>query len=196
MPRRILCWDLDDTIGHFKRLSYTIHREPISKNDDEAKGTDGIRNGLKPVLQRLTKSGYIHALTTNVSTDYAKQVLQIAGLTEQFNTVFGKESIQDGGVGKTYQPVIEHYSLPTANERERLLVIGDAPNDEPCHQRGIVFIYQIQGAYYNAKVIELILAQLDTYDERFNKAFGIWHDDLPFQDKSKSNERIGIVGTR
>jgi hypothetical protein len=152
----VICWDLDETLGHFRRISHEMQ----NKIPEEWEEPISTRYGIRSVLKTLGKEGYVHVVTTAGIKIYADEVVRRVGLRKHFTEVFGRESTCQGYWGKYYQCVAEKLGYSEEDMRSRAVVIGDAPGDQPMDIEGLVFIHL--GGHFDARFIRPVLDRLKT----------------------------------
>ena len=165
---KVICWDLDDTLGLFKSIQYELEgREYI---DDEK--PISLRYGIKDLLSNLSDQGYLHFVTTSGTFEYAQEALTRTGLIYYFEGIYGRDTISTDFFSKNYEPVAKQIGFSDEEAISNMIVIGDAPGDKPGDLEGLVFIMQnmcyLTDSYVTAKILET-LDELGNGD--FNKGF-------------------------
>ena len=165
---RVICWDLDETLGNFRPIGYEMMEKELPSFIEPT----SIRYGISDLLTELSEAGYRHYITTSGSYDYAQEVLFRTDLAKNFTGVFGRETISNPYGGKMYQPVIDSENMTRDEARSNMIVVGDAPGDMPTDIEGLVFIHQDAGHKYDALVIrEILVALLEAGDGSFKTGF-------------------------
>lgn len=146
--RRVICWDLDETLGSFRKIVMPDDWEtPVS-----------LRYGMADLLKELSDDNYLHFVTTSGSFEYARTVLIRTGLESYFSGVFGDDLI-GSRYGKQYRPVAEKVSFNDGDMVARGIVVGDLGGDQPVDIAGLVFV-EVGNMNLDAVVIKKILSEL------------------------------------
>jgi len=176
--RKIACWDMDDTLGAFMNLTYRLHGQTPSKYDTDANKPSGLRHGIRDLLVRLSSQDFTHVVTTGKVKSFAEPVLKHIGLDVHFDRVYGREEIVQG-VDKYYESVARDYGLSDEEARSKMIVIGDAPGDEPKDLGGVVFVEHCACLHFDSIVTEKILQRLgELGNSDFYRGFQSWHQSL------------------
>ena len=165
---RIACWDLDKTIVLAEDLDETLEEEEDRENEPW-----GVRFGIRNVLEKMIKRGYVNYLTTNTNAERASRILKANNLMDYFKSVFSHDELFDDNVrGKAYSVVARRHGIDLKLAKDMMLVIGDSRMmDMPSDIGGLVFLNQEDGYKYDAEVVNLILKKLESIDQSFNIAF-------------------------
>ena len=155
-PKRVIAWDLDETLGNFRPIGY----EMMGKEMPSFIEPTSIRYGISDLLSELSEAGYRHYVTTSGTGEYAWGALTQTGLIKNFTEVFGREAVSNPYGGKLYRPVIESENMTDDEARSNMIVVGDAPGDIPADVEGLVFVRQDAGHKYDALVVREILVTL------------------------------------
>ncbi len=171
MIEKVICWDMDETLGSFRRIGYELAGEQSQKFEKPT----GIRHGIKECLNRLSSDGYIHFVTTLGSTSYAREALGRVGLITQFKDVLGNEVMSKGMSSRTlknYRVVADRVGFSDDEAFANMIVIGDSYNDKPLGIDGLVFLMDKGCQFSDSIVTEIILKKLRVVGkEHFQKGF-------------------------
>ncbi len=172
--KKVICWDLDETLGHFRRIGYKLMGQKVPQFEQPI----SLRYGLTDLLSSLSSKGYQHFVTTSARSGYAEEVLRRTGLAGYFTGVLGKEVIcseefiSDGGFGKLYRPVAKIVGFSDEQAASDMIVIGNAPGDQPADISGLVFIQDRNSVNNDSVVASLILERLNELGKNnFNNGF-------------------------
>ena len=157
--RKVICWDLDETLGSFRRIG----DEMTGRKSSDIEEPIALRHGVKELLQELVESGYTNFVTTSGTSDYAKEALKRTGILPYFQEVFDRESTKKRGLfsdGKNYTCVAKSVNFPDEMVSSNMIVIGDAPGDQPIDLDSLVLIQHSQCMYHDAFVTKAILQRL------------------------------------
>lgn len=172
--RRLVCWDLDGTLGSFKAVTA------------KAKGLEynflrkGLRHGVEKALLELSNEGLTNVLTTYNSGTYASDCLAAAGLTAQLSKVYANELIAPSKVElrKDYSVVCRDFNIDMGDFRSNVLVVGDdLLLDRP--ENGVL-IWEPEALTYSATVTASVVKLLLN---RGNGDFSFGFDNLCSQGK-------------
>lgn len=152
---RVICWDLDETIGFFRD-----YREMH------------VMRGIGPLLDRMSCSGARHVVTTAASREHAEYALGYFSLTRHFEGIFARDSICDADFNKFYAPVAESLGIAPDEAEHRILVIGNLPRDSPA-DLDIVFFFHPQGFRYDQSIPESVLSLLSQHPDSWSDAFNL-----------------------
>ena len=163
----VLCWDLDETIGNFRRISYEIEGKSIPEWERPL----GLRYGIKELLEEFSeKNGYVHYITTSATFEYARRALKKSRLAKHFKHIFDR-TCTSAARGKNYRPVAQELGYSDEDMRARMIAIGDAPGDRPVDSN-IVSVDLGPGSGIETLVIrEIITTLLDRGNGHFIKGF-------------------------
>ncbi|OGH11468.1 MAG: hypothetical protein A2684_02730 [Candidatus Levybacteria bacterium RIFCSPHIGHO2_01_FULL_36_15b] len=171
----LICWDLDETLGHFAPLVYDMDGEERPRWDKDVY----LAYGIQDVLDKFSeKNGFRSCVTTASMRDYAEFALEQTNLRSYFSDLYARDVTAPYYettrlyVGKTYEDVAwEH--IPYDDYPNRMVVIGDKVEDNPIDMRELVHIYS-PGIYFNAMVIrETLVALLEAGNDSFRKGFDV-----------------------
>lgn len=164
---KVLCWDLDETLGWFRRIAYEMGGEKVPEWEQPI----ALRYGITDLLQEFSEeAGYVHFVTTSGTFDYASEALRRTGIADRFRQVFGRETVSRGW-GKHYRPAAETVGFSDDDMRANMIAIGDAPGDKPM-DIDIVFLHIGLGNQMDALVIrEILTTVLDKGEGHFKQGF-------------------------
>jgi hypothetical protein len=154
MPK-IICWDLDDTLGIFSAL-------------ESSSGIFQVRPGIPELLQQCRDWGITNVLTTNASSAYASLALERGRLARYFATVFDRQQVM-AWEGKKYREVSKKYQLGWRPGRY-MLVIGDSSKDMSCDMKGLPFILDATNPS-PPTALEFLIQELCTKESYFTTTF-------------------------
>jgi hypothetical protein len=152
---KIICWDLDETLGFFREIISIRDKQTFPDPDD----TYILRKDILKVLNRLMDKGYHHVVTSSAKRRYTEGVLQAVCLDAYFDGVFGRKDVTDGMWGKKYLPVAEASGINDSQARAGMLVIANLGSDEPM-DIDIVFIHDERPIETSAYAYEIIADSL------------------------------------
>ncbi|GAB4340683.1 MAG: hypothetical protein Kow0099_16830 [Candidatus Abyssubacteria bacterium] len=164
---KIICWDLDDTLGSFRNiLSARSGGSFPNPNDSYSLRADIIRT-----LNRMIAKGCRHVITSSAKLEYTTRVLQAICFDAYFDHIFGRNSVTEGIWGKKYRPASEQFQLDDAQACAQMMVIANMASDEPV-DIGIVFVHDDRPLTESALVYDRIVQALWTAgDGDFKKGF-------------------------
>lgn len=166
-PFKIICWDLDDTLGSFRDIISARSGGGFPNPEDSY----SLRCDIIKTLNRMMNTGCRHVVTSSAKLDYSEKVLKVVCLDAYFEHVLGRNSVTEGIWGKKYAPVAELYNLDEAAAVARMIVIANMPSDEPV-DIGIVFVHDRRDLSESALVYEKIVERLwDAGAGDFTKGF-------------------------
>lgn len=151
---RIICWDMDGTLGNFVELP---GQKPV------------LRADLNAALQILSNLGAINVVTTFANPRDAESAILSHGI-ENISRIFGYDelfSMKGGRLSKNYAKVAEEFGTDFSS----MIAVGnsfsrDMPGD------GMVFVFEPEAAYYSAHVARIIIESLaNTGNGDFVKGF-------------------------
>jgi len=160
LDTKVICWDLDDTLGFF-RTTYL-----------------GIRRGIRETLQNLSDKGFIQYITSASHEEYIEGAVERAGLTQYFEGLFGPRYLQgEGGLGKRYRPIANRHNFSDEQASSSMIVIGNGGIlDAPADIGGVVFIHDPNGPYTPSEVLEQSIHRLlEAGNNDFNAGFVALH---------------------
>ena len=164
---KIICWDLDETLGFFRNIVSIRDKQTFPDPDDAYT----LRTDILQILNRLIEKGYRHIVTSSAKLRYTEGIIKAVCLDAYFDGVFGRQDVSEGMWGKKYIPVAEHCGINNSQARSRMLVIANLPSDEPI-DCDIVFIHDERPIEYSALVYESIAETLWTMGrENFRHGF-------------------------
>lgn len=144
---KVLCWDLDETLGYFKFMDGDLPQ--------------GRRAGIERTLSSFNRRGFRNVVTTAGGRDYALTALGYAGLSKHFDEVFDSLDVSPflgGGNGKEYGVVARQYSIRDTGAD--LLVIGNLPLDRPLDLSDVVFLLHNDAFLYRSSVVDRVVDSL------------------------------------
>jgi hypothetical protein len=158
---RVICWDLDDTLGTFRKVILPDWEQPLA-----------LRYGIKELLHDFSeKSGYVHFVTTSGTVDYASKALRRTGIRKFFRDVFGRETVSRE-TGKIYKPVADVLEFSEEAMRANMIAVGDAPGDQPVDIDMVFLDLGSGGIEMDALVIrEILTTVLDKGNGHFKNGF-------------------------
>ena len=171
LNEKAICWDLDDTLGNFKRLMGLFgHDVP------EYEYKLGLKFGIKKLLTELTSKGYKHFVTTSASAEYAKLALEKSNLIDYFEEIFSRSQVSNLDNYKQYMPVANAMGFSVKQAKSNLIIIGNAPLDRPGDLINSVFINHHRGwsidSYVTGEIIEeLIILGQGNFRKGFDKMY-------------------------
>jgi hypothetical protein len=133
---RIICWDLDETLGFFRDIMSVRKKLGFPDPDDSYV----LRTDIVKTLNRMLDKGYRHVVTSSAKLYYTKGIIEAVCLDAYFERIFGRKDVTDGIWGKKYLPAAELYGLDEAEARSNMLVIANMAGDEPV-DLDIVFLH-------------------------------------------------------
>lgn len=139
---RYICWDLDETLGHFR---------PGRKSE--------FMKGLPALLEELHGRGIRHVITTASPSLYATLALRRTGTGHLFDAVFGCETVCPDNRYKRYGPVAEKLGICRHDAVERMLVVGNADRDSSADLDLVTILYP-DAIKNDASVIGDVLGKL------------------------------------
>jgi hypothetical protein len=173
MPKsKIICWDLDDTLGSFRNIVSARSGGSFPNPNDSY----SLRSDIIKTLNRMINKGCRHVITSSAKLDYTTRVLQAICLDAYFDHVFGRNSVTDGIWGKKYRPASERFQLADEEACTQMLVIANMASDEPV-DIGIVFVHDDRQLDGSALVYEKVVESLWTAgDGDFKKGFTSFYE--------------------
>ena len=133
---KIICWDLDETLGFFRDLTSARNGLGFPSTDDSYT----LRKDIIKTLNRLLDKGYRHVVTSSAKQSYTERVLHAVCLDAYFEQIFGRKIVTDGIWGKKYLPAAELFKLNDDEAISNMLIVANMPSDEPV-DIPIVFIF-------------------------------------------------------
>ncbi len=164
--RRIICWDLDETLGKF--------RDPKKMS---------LTKGILPVLDRLKALGFRQVITTAASSGHADFVIKSFSLGHYFEAVFSLEHIygdssQETGLNKHYLPVAVFFGISPEQASHDMISIGNHQRDAPA-DLDFPFIFRPYGSSYDAAAFIPIIDRLNSESDSWGQAHWQLHSSGP-----------------
>lgn len=176
MINKIICWDLDETLGDFTKVSQEIlcnlKGEPIPRSVQLKKVR--LRYGIKEVLKELSKKGYQHVIATSIGMgDVVKESLKRADITEEFSKIYLRDKTKKYlGRGKSCEDISKDLDLTEEEVYDKMMVVGNSYGDQPIDLEKLVFIYENRACLYDAKTAQEVIMRLnDENSTGFYSAF-------------------------
>ena len=164
---RIICWDLDETLGFFREIVSVREKMNFPDPDDYYV----LRADILKTLNRFMERGYRHAVTSSAKLHYTEGIIGAVCLDAYFDRIFGRKDVTEGIWGKKYVPAAEHFNLNEHEARSKMLTIANLPSDEPT-DIDIVFIHDERDLEASALVYEAIVDKLWILgEEDFRRGF-------------------------
>ncbi len=142
--RRLVCWDMDETLGSFKSGN-----KPV------------LTKGIQRVLQKLKDSGCNHVITTISTKGLAEQHMRRAGLISYFDGIFGLKDVLAAGRGKSYAKVAS--TMGITNPHHEMLIVGNNEMDVPVDVDSVFILHQ-KAIEYSAEVFFMLITELGKCD--------------------------------
>jgi len=167
MPRgrRIICWDLDETLGKF--------RDPQKMS---------VTKGIHPVLDKLKALDIKQVITTAASTGHAQFVLTSFNIGHYFEALFSFDHLCDpspeSGFNKHYLPVAVHFGISPTQASHDMISIGNHSRDAPA-DLDFPFIFRPYGSFYGAAALIPILSRLIGESDSWGQAHWQLHSSGP-----------------
>ena len=152
---RIICWDLDETLGFFRDIISVRDKLGFPDPDDSYV----LRTDIVKTLNRMLDKGYHHVVTSSAKLHYTEGIIEAVCLDTYFERIFGRKDVSDGIWGKKYLPAAEVYGLDEAEARSNMLVIANMAGDEPI-DLDIVFLHDERPLEESALVYYTIAERL------------------------------------
>jgi len=185
MAERLICWDLDETLGYFRRAEYDFLealfrkkkwcRKPewFRKIDPEKLGQVTLTQNIKETLANLQEMGFVHVLTTGALDGYVPYLLERTGLSGFLDRTFTKKDVWDM-FGKKYLPVLDAYADRV--ERENVMIVGnDYSKDRPSDYLDIVMVYEMdcckKDSLWLLPVFQALIREGPTIRQAFNSLY-------------------------
>lgn len=142
LAEKVICWDLDGTLGEF----YATYAR---MNGFQSSRRDGLKPGIMEALNRLSVLGFTHVVTTIAPEKQALKALEDSRLLDFFTAIFCEEQILRDD-RKDYSVVAKAFGIQADDYRRRLIAVGDTlPLDI---NDGGVFIWEPDSPYHTAAV--------------------------------------------
>jgi hypothetical protein len=146
---RVICWDLDETLGFFRNIISVRNRERYPNPDD----TYTLRKDIIRALHQMTQKGYHHVITSSAKLHYTEGIVEAVCLDAYFAHVLGRRDVTDGIWGKKYLPAADLYQLDEDDACSNMFVIANMASDEPI-DIGVVFLHDQRPLEESALVYE------------------------------------------
>lgn len=191
MEGRYIFWDLDDTLGDFRRIAYAMQGNLLSALLKDAVTTYNIRNLLTEFATRNEQ--YI---TTGGVETYAREALRIAKLDSYFKEIYARDTVIPSAYGKHYLPVVSDIGIPLYELSDKVIIIGDAPGDAPADIEGLVFVQWHHPVKTDAFVVKTALeGLLEAGEGSFLEGFKTLHAIAPTDGREEFYERRPYILT-
>jgi hypothetical protein len=148
---RYVCWDLDETLGSFRRGRYKIIP------------------GLRPLIEGLWKEDIRSVITTGAVMGHPSYVLKRFDIRDLFDFVFTREAICDASFRKYYYPVAASLGIKEREAMHRMIVIGDSWRDA-AHDLPLSFILNPLSEFCHAGIYRTIISHLCAISESWEEA--------------------------
>lgn len=164
---RVICWDLDETLGFFRNIVSVRDKQNSPDPDDSYV----LRTDILPTLNRFMDKGYRHVVTSSAKLRYTEGMIHAVCLDAYFDWIFGRKDVTDGIWGKKYAPAADFFKMNEHEARSNMLTIANLGSDEPT-DLDIVFIHDERELEASASVYETIAETLWTMgDNNFRRGF-------------------------
>lgn len=164
---KIICWDLDETLGFFRDIVSVKNKQEFPDPDDSYI----LRTDILKTLNRLMDKGYRHIVTSSAKLRYTRQIIGAVCLDAYFDHLFGRKDVTDGMWGKKYIPAADFYGINEFQARASMLVIANMASDEPIDV-DIVFVHDERPLETSALAYETIAETLWSLgNESFRRGF-------------------------
>jgi hypothetical protein len=164
---RIICWDLDETLGFFRDI-VSVRDKLDSPDPDDAYV---LRTDILSTLNHFMDNGYRHVVTSSGKQRYSEGIVHAVCLDAYFDRIFGRKHVSNGIWGKEYAPASDFFELSEDEACAQMLTIANLGCDEPT-DIGIVFIHDERDLEESARVYETITETLWTLgEENFRLGF-------------------------
>jgi len=145
---RLICWDLDDTLGNFRGIY-------------DPNGNPKIRAGIGGVLEKLGSRDFTHVVTTISEKNHADRSLALSGLQKYFASSFYNKDISVRGQ-KYYKPVIDSCGFSEEDAAARMVVMGDYEMDQPIDLEALfILLDDREGPKMDSAVLWEVLDAVD-----------------------------------
>ncbi|RJP20766.1 MAG: HAD family hydrolase [Candidatus Abyssobacteria bacterium SURF_5] len=152
---RVICWDLDETLGFFRNLVSARGGGKAPHPQDSYV----LRKDLIRALNRMIDKGYRHVVVSSAKLEYSKNVLSSICLDAYFDKVVARSQLNEAFWGKRYLPAAEAFNLDEADALSNVLVIANQASDEPV-DLGVVFLHDRRGLEVSAFEYEQVAEAL------------------------------------
>ncbi len=164
---KIVCWDLDETLGFFRDIVSIKNKLTFPDPDDSYV----FRTDIIQTLNRMMGAGYRHAVTSSAKLRYTEGIIRAVCLDAYFDMIFGRKDVTDGMWGKKYVPAADFFGLSESEARSNMLTIANLSSDEPI-DLDIVFVHDERPLEESALVYETIAETLWTLGQKdFRRGF-------------------------
>jgi hypothetical protein len=164
---KIICWDLDETLGFFRNIISVRNKERYPNPDDSYT----LRKDIIKALNQMAKKDYHHIITSSAKLHYSEGIIEAVCLDAYFDHVLGRIDVTDGIWGKKYLPAAELYQLDEGEACANMLVIANMASDEPIDV-GVVFLHDQRPLEESALIYEIIADTLwSAGDGSFRRGF-------------------------
>jgi len=178
MANKVICWDLDDTLGNLERVGLERYYPDEAKNWPQS----ALRSGIGNLLAKFQNEGFRQVITTTKATQFAEEAMNRANLDQYFTKVFGREFVK-GKRGKIYQPVADFFGISQEEAEKNMILVGNGGDHS--HDIPVVSIEQQGASNYDTITQELILRRLNELGEgHFKRGFEKMYEqgqDIPGQ---------------
>jgi len=165
--KKAICWDLDETLGSFRRICYELNNEEVPSFLKDV----FLKPGLEDLLEKLSEEDYLHFVTSSGSLVYVEEVLGRMGIKDWFEKIYGAENLKTRG-GKYYLPIVDYLGFSKEKTKSDLMIIGNSKGDKPLDLQGVVFMEYWKCYEEPSEIIYSILKELNGLgDSNFNKGF-------------------------
>lgn len=164
---KVICWDLDETLGFFRDIVSVRNKERYPNPDDSYT----LRKDIIKTLHQMVRTGYHHVITSSAKLHYSEGIIEAVCLDAYFDHILGRQDVTDGIWGKKYLPVAELYHLNGGKISSNMLIIANMASDEPI-DADIVFLHDERALKESALVYETIADTLwGTGEGDFKRGF-------------------------
>lgn len=164
---KIVCWDLDETLGFFRNIISIRDKQTFPDPDDSYL----LRTDIIKTLNRMIGHGYRHVVTSSAKLRYTEGIIRAVCLDAYFERIFGRKDVTDGIWGKKYAPAADFFELSESEARSNMLTIANMSSDEPI-DLDIVFVHDERSLEESALVYETIAETLWTLGKNnFRRGF-------------------------
>ena len=164
---RVICWDLDETLGFFRDIVSVRNKETFPDPDD----IYVLRLDILKTLNRFMDKGYRHVVTSSAKLRYTEGIIEAVCLDTYFDCIFGRNDLVEGIWGKKYAPAADFFGIDEIDAGSNMLVIANLASDEPT-DLDIVFLHDERELEASALVYETIAEALWSAGENdFRRGF-------------------------
>ena len=176
LDTKVICWDLDNTLGEFSDILSEMSIEREMGRHVNPFASVSLRKGIRETLEILSQKGFVHYVTSNNPIEYINKAVERAGLKSYFKDTFAYDPVKHAGFGKLYRQVAERHNFNDEDARARMVIIGDASQDQPADLSGVVFLHDPSGPYTPSEVLQqAIYRLLEAGNNNFNAGFDALH---------------------